>query len=95
MLNTAFILTRALIILVDIYTYIMLATCLLSWFMPPTGKLMQFLHLCCAPVVAPFRPLSMRLAQRLNLPIDLSFLFAYFAMQIAASLLSRLLLLLL
>jgi uncharacterized protein YggT (Ycf19 family) len=89
-MNIPFILARALVFVINIYTYIMLATCLLSWFVSPMSKVMQFLHALCEPIVAPFRSLSMKLSASMNLPIDLSFLFAYFALQILSSLLMRL-----
>jgi len=89
-MNIPFILAQGVLIFINIYTYIMLATCILSWFLSPMSRVMQFLHALCEPVVAPFRALSNKLTQSMNLPIDLSFMFAYFALQILASLMTQL-----
>ena len=87
--SAAYILLRALIMLANVYTYVILACALLSWFVQPFNRFYQFLRSVCEPVVAPFRRLSARLIPS-NVPLDIAPLLAYFALQIAIALLRRL-----
>ena len=87
--QTAYILLQALIMLANIYTYVILACAVLSWFVRPDNRLYLFLRSICEPVVAPFRKLAARLMPR-GMMIDISSLLAYFALQIVIALLRRL-----
>lgn len=86
----AFILIRSLIYLAQVYTSLIVITALLSWFVSPMSRLMQFLRSLTSPVVEPFRALTQRFIPT-NVPIDISPLLAYFALELIISLLSRLL----
>ena len=65
---------RALGVLLSVYTWIIVADALLSWFMSPDHKVKQFIGRLTAPVLQPFRAVTARLQGRL--PIDLAPLLA-------------------
>ena len=89
MTSAAFILLRALIMLANIYTYIILACALMSWFVQPYNRFYLFLRSICEPVISPFRRLSAKLIPS-NMPLDIAPLLSYFVLQIAIALLQRL-----
>lgn len=88
--QAVYILLRSLIMLANLYTYVILACAVLSWFVKPYNRLYVFLRSICEPVVAPFRALSAKLMPR-GMMFDISSLLAYFALQIVISILQRLL----
>jgi len=85
-----FIIVRALIILLRLYTYLIVASALLSWFVRPTNRLMMLLTSLTEPALAPFRSLTRKMI-RTAIPFDLSPLLAYFVLQILISILTRVL----
>lgn len=62
-------------------TLAILVYCVLSWFQP-RFKAFYWLRAFIQPFIAPFQKLSWWIAQRFNLPVDLSCLFAILAYQI-------------
>ena len=87
----AIIFVRAFMMLCQLYTSLIIITALLSWLVSPMSKVMQVLHSMTEPVVAPFRKLTQKLIPATGIPIDLSPLLAYLALQILISILSRVL----
>ncbi len=83
--NTIFWILYAFSLLLRLYSYVMLAQALMSWFVSPFNKLYVFLRRITEPFVGLFRPLSNRLTSRMGMPIDLAFLFAVIALQIIAA----------
>jgi uncharacterized protein YggT (Ycf19 family) len=73
-------------IFLRILQYVLVAYCLLSWFASPINRLYVLLSRMAQPMVAPFRSLANRLIRH-GLRIDLSAIFAFFALSIARQLL--------
>ena len=91
-MNTAlYIIISALIRLLELYGYAIVITALCSWFLKPTNKFMQFMRSITEPVVYPFRKISMKLMERLRVPLDFSSMMAYLVLQIMVMMLQRLL----
>ena len=72
----------------EILRYALLIYCILSWFMPPWNKVMQFLAKITDPMLNLIRPLMRRIFP--NLPIDLSAIVIFFLIGLAERLLYRL-----
>lgn len=70
--------------LLRLYSYVMFAQAIMSWFVQPTNRLYIFLRRITEPFVGLFRPLAMKLTSRMGIPIDLAFLFAVIALQLVA-----------
>jgi uncharacterized protein YggT (Ycf19 family) len=73
-------------IFLRILQYILVAYCLMSWFASPLNRLFVLLSRMAQPIVAPFRLLTNRLVRH-GLRIDISAIFAFFALSIARQLL--------
>jgi len=54
------------------YSIIIIANVLLSWIVPPTNALKQFLEFLTAPVLRPIRKLLQPLMAKSSIPLDLS-----------------------
>lgn len=54
------------------YTIIIFADIILSWFVPPTNALKQFLDFLTAPVLRPIRRLMQPLMAKSSIPLDFS-----------------------
>jgi len=65
--------------LLDVLKFALVLQALLSWFVSPTNRFYQLLRRVTEPMIAPFRPLAMRLSSG-RLPIDLAPLFAFLAL---------------
>jgi uncharacterized protein YggT (Ycf19 family) len=72
----------------QIFYYLLLAYCLLSWILPPYHRVMAFLARFVDPLLRPIRNLQYRIFPRL--PLDLSALFGFFALRLLDNLLFRL-----
>lgn len=70
----------------NIISGILLAYCLMSWFVPPTNRLFQIVSRFTQPLVAPFRPIAYKLMER-GFRIDISVLLAFLAIRVIESLL--------
>ena len=79
----------AIDICMKILDYAIILYCILSWFIP-RSKIMQFLEQFIAPVMMPFRGLSMWIMERTGLPLDLSPIFAVMALNVVRNLIWRL-----
>ena len=73
-----FIAFRVVDMALTVLRYAIIASALLSWFLPPTNKVYAFLRMLTQPVVGPFSRLTRRFI-RGGMPIDISPLLAYFA----------------
>lgn len=69
-------------IFIRIVNYIILAYCVMSWFVSPTNRLYVLLRDISQPIIAPFRALSYKLMMRSSLRIDLSPWFALLALNL-------------
>ena len=69
---------RNLAYVLNLYSYVFIIDALLSWFLRPDSPLRRFFIFLTEPVVALFRPLSMRLTRNSRIPISFAHLFAYF-----------------
>ncbi len=76
--------------IIRLYSYVLLAQALMSWFVDPSNKLYQFLRRITEPFVGLFRPLAMKVTSKMGLPIDLAFLFAVLALQLLAGIVQSL-----
>ena len=76
--------------LLRIYTWVIVAGSLLSWFVPPDNMLRRFISFLTEPVVGPFRRITARYMSRGAIPIDFSPMFAIFALLIVEWLLQQL-----
>ena len=54
------------------FSIILLANVILSWILPPTHSLKQFLEFLCAPVLRPIRKLLQPLMAKSSIPLDFS-----------------------
>jgi len=79
----------AIDICLKILSYAIILYCILSWFIP-RGRVMDILGQFIAPIMAPFRGLSMWIMQRTGLPLDLSPVFAMLALNVIRNLIWRL-----
>ncbi|MDD2647598.1 MAG: YggT family protein [Eubacteriales bacterium] len=75
--------------IVSLISFILFAYCILSWFLPPQNKLMQFLARIIEPILEPFRRL-LRKRFGWNMPIDFSPILLGFALQLIMYLLQLL-----
>ena len=71
----------------DIITAILFIYCLMTWFVRPNSQMFVFMRRMVEPIVAPFRPLAMRLMEK-GLMLDISVLLAMFAIRILRYILS-------
>lgn len=85
MKQTAMIVLYIIAQVLRVYSYVMMAQAIMSWFVNPMNRLYIFLRRITEPFVGLFRPLAMKLTSRMGLPIDLAFLFAVIALQIVAA----------
>ncbi len=69
----------------EVLKYALIIRAVMSWFVSPFNRFYRILQRLTEPMIAPFRPLSMRIAGG-RLPIDLSPLFAFFALYLLQSL---------
>lgn len=78
--------------LLQAYSYVLLAYCVLSWFLSPLSRFMRLLQLLVDPVLAPFRRLLDRLFRnnRSALRMDFSPLLVFFVIRLLTMVLSRL-----
>ncbi len=67
-----------------IVRYLLLAYCVLSWFMPPYRGIMKTLSRFVDPLLRPIRNVLYRFANRM--PIDLSALIAFFLLELLSRL---------
>ncbi len=65
----------------NIVSGILLVYCLMTWFVRPNSQIYVFMRRLVEPIVAPFRPLAMRLMEK-GLMIDISVLLAIFGVRI-------------
>lgn len=72
----------------EILRYALLIYCVLSWFMSPWNKVMQFFAKITDPMLNLVRPLMRRIFP--NLPIDLSAIVIFFLIGLAERLIYRL-----
>jgi YggT family protein len=77
-------------LLLSIFSWVIIANALLSWFLPPDNIFRQFLSFVTEPVVGPFRRLTQRFIRSSAIPIDISPVLAIFAIMIVQQLLSAL-----
>ena len=61
--------------------------CLMTWFVRPGSPMYAFMQKLVGPIVAPFRPLALKLMER-GLMLDISVLLAIFGVRIAGRLLN-------
>lgn len=59
-------------VLLGTYGMIIFASIILSWVMPPTNALRQFLGFVTEPVLSPIRKLMQPLMAKSSIPLDLS-----------------------
>ena len=57
--------------------------CLMTWFVRPGSSMYAFMQKLIGPIVAPFRPLALRLMEH-GLMLDISVLLAIIAVRIAS-----------
>lgn len=76
----------------EILRYALLIYCVLSWFVSPWSRVMQFFGKIADPMLNLVRPTLRRIFPRL--PIDLSAIVVFFVLQLAQRLLYRLYILL-
>ena len=68
--------------------FLLFARAILSWFPQSHGsKLSEFLYTVTEPLIMPFRSLLSRFDAIRMMPIDISFLCAFFALEIIAAIL--------
>ena len=72
----------------EILRYALLIYCILSWFVSPWNKVMQFFGKIANPMLGWIRPVIRRIFP--NLPIDLSAIVVFFLLNLAQRLLYRL-----
>lgn len=63
--------------------------CLMTWFVRPGSTLYAFMQKLVGPIVAPFRPLALRLMEH-GLMLDISVLLAIFGVRIVSRLVNLL-----
>lgn len=68
-----------LLLLLEVYVWVIIGNSILSWFLPPNNTLRQFLDFLTEPVVGPFRRLMSRWTARSAIPIDISPILAVLA----------------
>ena len=75
---------------VRLLEFLLLARAVLSWFPQSHGsKLSEFLYMVTEPMIMPFRNLLNRFDAIRMMPIDISFLCAFFALEIILGILLR------
>lgn len=89
-MNIAYTLLRALSMLCDVYIWLIFISAMLSWFVSPQNRLMQFLRSITEPVLYPFRLLTSKFMGRGGMFLDISPLLAYFALRVVNMLITRL-----
>lgn len=77
---------EGLSLFLNIVSGILLAYCIMSWFVRPTNRLFMIVSRFTQPLVAPFRPIANKLMQR-GFMIDVSILLAFLAIRVLESLL--------
>ncbi len=80
---------QTLILLFNIYIYMIIARSLCSFFLHPANRFMTVLLKLTEPVIFPFRKLSQRIMYRSRMPLDLSPLFAILCLNILISIVQR------
>lgn len=73
---------------IEIFRYLLLAYCLLSWILPPQHQIMRIVGRFVEPLLGLIRPIMFRIFPRM--PIDLSALVMFLILRLATSLLWRL-----
>ena len=71
-MTASMIVIRITDLLLGTYSIIIFANVILSWIMPPTNALKQFLEFLTAPVLRPIRKLLQPLMAKSSLPLDFS-----------------------
>ena len=74
-------------IFLNIISVILFVYCLMTWFVRPDSQIYVFMRRLVDPIVAPFRPLALRLMEK-GLMIDISVLLAILAVRILSYVLS-------
>lgn len=65
----------------DIISVILVVYCFMTWFVRPNSPAYVFIHRIVEPIVAPFRPLALRLMEK-GLMLDVSVLLAIIGVRI-------------
>ncbi len=81
---------KILILLLELYSYVIIADVIVSWILPPHNQARQFLDFLTEPVVSPIRKLIQPWTSKSMIPLDLSPLLAMLAIQIVRAILVRL-----
>lgn len=92
MSDVLYVLIRALIMLCNVYIYLIFGAAILSWFVTPFNKILVFLRSVTAPVIVPCQRLLQKVI-KVGMPLDISPLVAYLLLRIVILLLNRLLIL--
>ncbi len=71
-------------VLLQIYSYVILARVILSWFLPPNNSILQFLFFLTEPVLAPIRKFTEPLMRKSAIPLDISPLIALLLLSVIA-----------
>ncbi len=80
---------QTVMLLLQVYIYIIIANIILSWVMPPTHKVKQFLNFMTEPVVAPIRKMLEPLTRNSSIPLDFSPLVAVLLINIILEIISQ------
>ncbi len=75
-----YVLINFVLIFIQILGLAMSIRAILSWFFEGGGKFIQFLYVLTEPVILPFRKLFYKMNWFQETPMDVSFMFAYFAL---------------
>ena len=81
---------KILALLLDVYSYVIIADVIVSWILPPQNQIRQFLDFITEPVVAPIRKLIQPWTSKSMIPLDLSPLLAILAINIVRAIVVRL-----
>lgn len=79
---------RGVSMFLQVIYYALLVYCIMSWILPPYGKVMMFLSRIFDPVLRPIRTLLFRIFPRL--PLDFSALVLFLLLNLANTLLWQL-----
>ncbi len=91
MSRTIYIIITSLITLLRLYSYMIVIAAICSWFLKPNNKFLVLVRSLTEPIIYPFRRISMKLMERMRMPLDFSPMMAYLALQIMIGMLQRLL----
>lgn len=82
--------TDILVLLLTVYSYVIFARIIMSWFVQPDNSILQFLIFLTEPLLAPIRKRLEPLTRRSRIPFDFSPIIAFFILSIISRLIDSL-----